>query len=209
MVPRHLLIHFQQFDGMPSGIAYIGIFFCKKTDYDINLVFYIIFINHGVLIMMVVHVRGGFARVVMDERTLTGILTVVSNGMHQNRQTRFPACGYRNGRNAKHFRKAVKVDFHAPLLHDIHHVQSQHHGLTKFDELKRQIKVAFQAGGVNDIHNDVYFITHDTFPGDSFFHCIGSQAVDTGKVDQFKFLSFIDSLSFFLFHRYAGPVGHL
>ena len=75
--------------------------------------------------------------------------------------------------------------------------------------MKGQIEITFQTGSVNDIYNDINFITHNTFSRYSFFHCIRSQTVDSRKVNETELLIFIGRETFFLFHCDTGPVSYL
>ncbi len=60
---------------------------------------------------------------------------MVGRRVHQNIQAGLAPGRDRNHGNAQHFRQAVGVDFHAPLFHNVHHVQGQNHGLAQLDKL--------------------------------------------------------------------------
>ena len=79
---------------------------------------------------------------VVNKWSLLCILTVVGDGMHENGKPCLLACRYWNGRNAKHLRKAVKVNLHASFFYNIHHIQRKYHWLAKFNKLQRQVQVA-------------------------------------------------------------------
>ena len=176
---------------------------------DVDLVFNIVLVDHGVLFVMIVHVGGGLAGMVVDKRPGLFVLAVVGNRMHQNGEARFLPGGDGDGRYAEHLRETMEIDLHTALFHDIHHVQCKNDRLAKLDELQRQVQVAFQTGSIDDVDDHIYFIAHNTFPGNSLFHSIGSQAVDTWQVNKLEFLPFVDRFPFFLLYRYAGPVGNL
>ena len=55
MMLRHLLVYLQKLDGMPSWILDIGVFFLELPHDDVNLVFNLVFIHHGVFFMVIVH----------------------------------------------------------------------------------------------------------------------------------------------------------
>ena len=135
----HLLVHLQQFDGVPSLIADIRIFFPKLSHDYVDLVFNLVFVHHGVLFVMVVHMGRGFSCVVVDERSLLGILAVVGNGMHKDRKPCLLTGRHRNRRYSQHLRKAVEVNLHATFFHDVHHIQRQYNRFAKFDKLQRKI----------------------------------------------------------------------
>ena len=81
------------------------------------------------------YVLGRFAGMVMDKGTLFGILAVMGDGMHQDREPGTFPRRYRDGRDSKHLGKPVKIDLHSPFFYDIHHIQSKHHWFIKFYEL--------------------------------------------------------------------------
>ena len=147
--------------------------------------------------------------VLVDQPVRAGAAPVVGGGVEQGVQPRPAPGGHGDHRRPQHLGQAVEVDLHPPLLHDIHHVQCKNDRLAQLDELQRQVQVAFQTGSIDDVDDHIYFIAHNTFPGNSLFHSIGSQAVDTWQVNKLEFLPFVDRFPFFLLYRYAGPVGNL
>ena len=94
----------------------------------------------------------------VDKGTLLCMVLVMSHCMEQDGQPGFFPGGDRDGRNAQHLRKTVQVDLHAPLLHDIHHVQRQHNGFSQLNELESQVQVSLQTGGVHHIHDDIHLV---------------------------------------------------
>ena len=83
---------------------------------------------------------------------------MVGGGVHENVQARFPPGRHRDNRDAQHFRQPVGVNLHAPLLHNIHHVQGQDNGLAQLDKLQGEIEVALQGGGVCHVDEHVYLV---------------------------------------------------
>ena len=206
---QNIFIHFQIFDGVPTHIIHFRISCGDQSNQCVDFIFYKVGIDHGIFWVMIMPVFRMHSFVMMNKRSLAGIFTVMGNGMQQNGKSCLFSCWYRDCWNSKHFREAVQVNFHAAALYNIHHVQSQYNGFSKFDQLKGQIEITFQTGSVNDIYNDINFITHDTFSRYSLFHCIRSQTVDSRKVNETELLIFIGREAFFLFHCDTGPVSYL
>ena len=146
--------------------------------------------------------------VVVNQRVgLFGIL-MVDGRVEQHIQTPpFPG-RYRDDGNPQHFRQPMQVDFHAPFLYDIHHVQSHDYRLAQFQQLQRQIQAPFQSRGIHHVYDHVHFITEDELPGNDFLHGIGRQAVGTGEVHQADIHIVAGNSAFYFFHRNTGPVGH-
>ena len=84
MAGRNILVLFQKLDGMPAGILDVRIIFLKFIHYNINLVFYVVFIDHGILIMMVMLMGRMPAIVMMDEGPLLCIFFVVRHCVHED-----------------------------------------------------------------------------------------------------------------------------
>ena len=82
---------------------------------------------------------------ILDYRALRTFLVVVNHGVHQHIQAGTLSGRYRYNRNGtQHLRKAVQIDFHPAILHDIHHIQSEDYRFLQFQKLKGQIKISFQ-----------------------------------------------------------------
>ena len=133
---------------------------------------------------------------------------VVGCCVHQDVQAGFPAGGYRDHRDAQHFRQAVQVDLHAPLLDNVHHVQGQDHRLAQLDQLQSQIQVALQGRGVRHIDDHIHVVAQYVLPGHLFLHGVGGQAVGAGQVHQFVLVVVELENALLFLHRYTGPVGH-
>lgn len=55
------------------------------------------------------------------------------------------------------FRQVGWVYHDAVLVRQVHHVDGNHHGNAHFNQLRREVQVAFEVGGVNDVDDDLCF----------------------------------------------------
>ena len=103
MLPPYLLIVFQQLYGMPPHGRMGGI---------IRLHHYFQFGEFILDVAAIVH-----------HIPFRSFLVMVDHRVQQDIQPRPPCGGNRDDGNVpKHFRQAVQINFHAPFLHNIHHV---------------------------------------------------------------------------------------
>ena len=190
MVLLHLRIIFQQLDGMPADGGMVRIAVLHPL------------LQHGKLRLQLFSVVQNVA--------LRPFLIVMHHGMHQNIQPR-PLCGgNRHDRNvAQHLRQTVQVDLHAPLLHDVHHIEGQDDRLSQLQKLKRQIQVSLQAGSVHHIDDRFDVIVQHTFSGHHLLDGIAGEGIDARRIHQLQIIPLIGDVSFVFFHGYAGPVRHL
>ena len=93
-------------------------------------------------------------------------------------------------------------------VHLVHHIQSQHHGHPQLQKLQRQVEVALNVGGVNDIDNAIGLFIENKIPGDNLLLGIGPQGVDTRQIHHRTALAVLD-LAHFLIHRHAGEIAHM
>ena len=133
MAGRNILVLFQKLDGMPAGILDVRIIFLKFIHDNINLVFYVVFIDHGILVMMVMLMGRMTAIMMMDEGPLLCIFLMVCDCVHEYGQSGLLAGRDWNGRNPKHLGETVKVDLHSTFFHNIHHIKGQNDWLAQFD----------------------------------------------------------------------------
>ena len=192
---------------MPAHIIHIRIFLPEFRNNQVNLIFNLITVNHGIFTVMIM-LMAGLVRMMVNKRSLFRIFIVVRNRVHQDSKAAPLSRRNRNCRNSQHLRKTVKIDFHSSFFHHVHHIKCQHNRFPQFDQLQGQIQIAFQTGGIHHIHNYIYLIAHQALSCHLFFHCIRSQTVCTRQVNQLEFLPFISCFSFFFLYRNAGPVGH-
>ena len=114
------------------------------------------------------------------------------------------------GGNLHHFTaqlagKILRIQLITVLLHNVHHIDGNHHRYAKLYQLRGQVQIPFQVGSVNDIQDRVRPFIDQVVPGDNFFQGIRGQAVDTRKVGD-RNPVMLPEFAFLLFHRNAGPV---
>ena len=71
--------------------------------------------------------------------------------------------------------KLLHIDLYPPALQHIHHIQGDHHGPPQLRELKGEIQVPFNIGGVHHVHDHVRVIVDDEIPRDHFLRRIGRE----------------------------------
>jgi len=93
-------------------------------------------------------------------------------------------------------------------LQFVHHVQGQHHWHPQLDKLQREIEVALDVCGVDDIDYPVRLLVADEVPGYYFLLCIGPQRIYARQIHHSAvFLS--PYLTGFLIHRDAGEIADM
>ena len=126
------LVPLQKLEGVPAVVLQIGVLRPQGVYHQVNLVLQLVGIHHGVLRVVMVPVLclqglGLVLPVVVDQGDVVLVVLVVGRGVHQDVQAGLPPGGHGDHRDAQHLREPVGVDLHAPLLHDVHHVQGQDH----------------------------------------------------------------------------------
>ena len=144
----------------------------------------------------------------MDQAIRVFAVFMMCRRMKQHIKTGPLSGGNRNDRNPQHFREPVRVDLHAPLFHNVHHVQRQYNRLAKFQKLQGQIQIALKCGGIRNINNYIDFIAEYELSGNLLLHRIRSQAVSTGKVNQANGHIMVLDGTFHLFNGDSRPVCH-
>ena len=204
---RNLRILFKELQGMPAMIVQVRIFIVQKVAHGVDAVFHFIAVDHGKFTVMVV-LMIGLIRMVVDEPVRMDVVLMMDSGMEQDAQAAAFQGRYGDDRHAEHFRQTVQVDFHTPLLDDIHHIQGDDDGLAQFQELQGQVEIAFQGRCIDDVDDDVDIVTEDEITRNLFFHGIRRQAVRPGQVDEVDVITVGIDGAFDLFDGDAGPVGH-
>ena len=104
MLVFHFLIIFQQLDGMPAHGRMRRI---MRLHHNLQLGNFIL----------------DFFRILQNILCILLLFIMVQHGMKQDIKP-CPLCrGHRHHRNiSQHFRQTVQINFHAPFLHNIHHV---------------------------------------------------------------------------------------
>ena len=66
--------------------------------------------------------------------------------------------------------------------HLVHHIDGKHHGLVEFQELHREIEVAFDVGGIDDVEDGRGVLVEDESTRDDLLCRIGRKGIDAGEV---------------------------
>jgi len=85
-------------------------------------------------------------------------------------------------RAAKLLGKLVRVDLVAVLLHEVGHVEGHDHGQAGLDNLKRQVQVALEVGGIDHLDNDIGLAAHEVVARALLLGAVGGKRVDAGEV---------------------------
>ena len=162
-ISRHNIgILFQKFNRMPAVIFNLRILFFQFIGYQVNFVFNQVAVYHSIFGMMIMFMFALFLNIIMimyqQYIFIIFFMMMMGNCMHQYIQTPFFASRHRHYWNAQHFRQTMHVYFHTAFFHNIHHIQGQNDWFTQFNQLQRQIQIAFQRGRIRDINNNIRII---------------------------------------------------
>ena len=80
-------------------------------------------------------------------------------------------------RHADQLREQLDVDLAAASLRLVEHVERHDQRHVQLDELSREVKIALQVGGVDDIDHHVRLRVEDEVAGDQLFGRVGGEAV--------------------------------
>ena len=86
-------------------------------------------------------------------------------------------------RHAEQMRKLVVVDLDAPVAGRVDHVQGHTGGNSQFEELDRQVEVALQVGGVDDVDGHPGAFVDQEIARHHLFDAVGGEGVRPGQVD--------------------------
>ena len=78
--------------------------------------------------------------------------------------------------------KLVRVDLVAVLLDQIGHVEGDDHGQAGLDDLKRQVQVALEVGGVDNLDDHIGLAAHEVIARALLLGAVGGKRVDAGEV---------------------------
>ena len=112
-------------------------------------------------------------------------------------------------RRAEQPRKGLAVGVDAAPLQLVHEVEGDDHGALQFHQLQREIEVALDVGGVDDVQNHVRRVLGDEVAGDVFLDGIGRKRVDAGQIDQSGLFALQVKMGLLALHGDAGPVAHI
>ena len=99
----------------------------------------------------------------------------------------------------------LQIDLVAVLAGNVDHVQRDHHRDAQLAQLRRQIQVALDVGGVHDVQNRVRLILDQIAARHNFFQRVRRQAVNARQVLNDNVL-FALQAAFLLFNGNARPV---
>ena len=102
----------------------------------------------------------------------------------------------------------VGVDLVAVLLDQVGHVEGDDHGQAGLDNLKRQVQVALEVGGIDHLDNDIGLAAHEVVARALLLGAVGGKRVDAGEVRNRDVLV-TQELGFLFLNRDAGPVANV
>ena len=118
-------------------------------------------------------------------------------------------CHQSHNRATERLLQRLQIHLNFVVLGNVEHIDGNDHRHTHFDELGRQIKVAFQVGGINDVDHRLRFIREDVVTCNAFVFA-GSRCrrngINAGKVNNLYVVAFKAIPAGFLIDGYARPV---
>ena len=90
--------------------------------------------------------------------------------------------GDHHNRAAELLGELVRVDLVAVLLDQVGHVEGNDHGQAGLDNLKRQVQVALEVGGVDNLDDDIGLAAHKVIARALLLGAVGGKRVDAGEV---------------------------
>ena len=90
--------------------------------------------------------------------------------------------GDHHDRAAELLGELVRVDLVAVLLDQVGHVEGDDHGQAGLDDLKRQVQVALEVGGVDHLDDDIGLAAHEVIARALLLGAVGGKRVDAGEV---------------------------
>ena len=115
--------------------------------------------------------------------------------------------GSANGDN-RHAQQALEqVDVYGATVggHLVHHVERDDHGAIELHKLQRQVQIALDVGGVDDIDDGIGVFVQDELTADDFFARVRRQRVNTGQVGNAR-LGVVTDSAVLAVDRHAGKV---
>ena len=90
--------------------------------------------------------------------------------------------GDHHNRAAELLGKLVGVDLVAVLLDQVGHVEGNDHGQAGLDDLKCQVQVALQVGGIDDLDDNIGLAAHEVIARALLLGAVGGKRVDAREV---------------------------
>ena len=87
-----------------------------------------------------------------------------------------------HNRAAELLGKLVRVDLVAVLLDQVGHVEGDDHGQAGLDDLKRQVQVALEVGGIDNLDDNIGLAAHEVIARALLLGAVGGKRVDAGEV---------------------------
>ena len=78
--------------------------------------------------------------------------------------------------------KLVNVDLVAILLDQVGHVEGNDHGQAGLDNLKRQVQVTLEVGGIDDLDDNIGLAAHEVIARALLLGAVGGKRVDAREV---------------------------
>ena len=104
--------------------------------------------------------------------------------------------------------ESAGVDLVAVFLHEVGHVECHDNGQARLDDLEREIEVALEIGGVDQLDDDVGLAAHQIIAAHALLGAVRGERVDTGEVRHDDALVAREA-RLLLLNRHAGPVAHV
>jgi len=90
--------------------------------------------------------------------------------------------GDHHNRAAELLGELVRVDLVAILLDQVSHVEGNDHRQAGLDDLKRQVQVALQVGGIDNLDDHIGLAAHEVIARALLLGAVGGKRVDAGEV---------------------------
>ena len=113
-----------------------------------------------------------------------------------------------HNRAAELLGKPVGVDLVAILLDQVGHVEGNDHGQAGLDDLKCQVQVALEVGGVDHLDDDIGLAAHEVVARALLLRAVGGKRVDTGEIRDGDVLV-TQELGFLFLNRNTRPVANI
>ena len=137
------------------------------------------------------------------------ILQKFRNRLLKFTHTLLARCDQSHNRATERLLQCLQIHLNLVVLGNVEHIDSHDHRNAHFNELRRQVKVSFQVGGINDVDHSLRFIRKDVVAGDAFVFA-GSRSrrngINAGKVNDLNVVAFKAVTASFLIDGDARPV---
>ena len=118
---------------------------------------------------------------------------------------RLAKCRDLNDSASENAGESCNVDIVAALTHDVHHIDSDHHGDTELDELGGEVKVSLKICAVDDVKYGVGALVYEESSRHDLLKSIGRERIYAGQVND-DHVGAVEESALLLLYRNAGPV---